>query len=74
MLRALYLFVLVGAMTDQQTNVARNVMQARGVPPWSTIVGATLSDQVAFTQQDRHIVYVDAQRLKRTPNTFGIPS
>lgn len=70
MLRLLYMLALAGAMTDQQASVARTVMKARGVPPWSIIVNAALSDQIAFTQQDKHITYIDAARLKHTPNTY----
>ena len=70
MLRLLYMLTFAAAMTDQQAYIARTIMKARHVPPWSVIVDAALSDQIAFTQQDKLITYIDARRLARAPNTF----
>lgn len=67
----LLLVALIGAMNPQQANIARQVMKARGVPPWSVIIDAVQSDNIAYTDSDLKRVYIDANRLRKTPRTFA---
>jgi len=67
----LLLAALAGAMNPQQANIARQVMKARGVPPWSVIIDAVQADNIAYTDTDLKRVYIDANRLRKTPRTFA---
>ena len=67
---ALYAIQAAMAMTDKQARVCELIMKARGVPEWSIVIDAALNDQVAFTQQSNHVVYINSHMLKNTPNTF----
>jgi len=67
----LLLAALVGAMNPQQASIARQVMRARGVPPWSVIIDAVQADNIAYTDSDLKRVYIDANRLRQTPRTFA---
>ena len=67
----LLLAAMVAAMTSEQATVAREIMKSLGVPPWSILVDAALSDQIAFAQQDKHIIYIDAKRFLNAPNTWA---
>lgn len=58
------------AMNPQQASIARQVMKARGTPPWSVIVDAVQADGIAYTDSDLKRVYIDANRLRKTPRTF----
>ena len=73
MSRPLYLllFLTVGlAMNPQQASIARQVMKARGTPPWAVIIDAVQNDNIAYTDSDLKRVYIDANRLRKTPRTF----
>lgn len=67
----LFVFALIEAMNPQQANIARQVMKARGVPPWSVIIDAVQADGIAYTDSDLKRVYIDANRLRKTPRTFA---
>lgn len=67
----LVIFALAGAMNPQQASIARQVMKARGVPPWAVIIDAVQSDTIAYTDADLKRVYIDANRLRKTPRTFA---
>ena len=59
-------------MNPQQASIiARQVMKARGVPPWSVIIDAVQADGIAYTDSDLKRVYIDANRLRKTPRTFA---
>ena len=66
----LLLAALVGAMNPQQASIARQVMKAMNVPPWSVIIDAVQADNIAYTDSDLKRVYIDANRLRQTPRTF----
>lgn len=73
-MHAPYLLLLValsGALNPQQASIARQVMKARGVPPWAVIIDAVQSDNIAYTDSDLKRVYIDANRLRKTPRTFA---
>ena len=70
-MRGLLLFVaMAAAMTFEQSKVCRDTMRKLKVPPWSIMIDATLGDQLAFSQQDSHITYLDAARFVNTLNTW----
>ena len=74
MLRTFTFFAMAAmaaAMNPQQASIARQVMKARGVPPWAVIIDAVQSDNIAYTDSDLKRVYIDANRLRKTPRTFA---
>lgn len=66
-----FLMVCACAFNPQQVAIARQVLRARGVPPWSVIIDAVQQDNIAYTDADRLRVYIDGNKLRATPRTFA---
>lgn len=68
-----FLYLLLAsviAMTQEQRIVARNIMKSQFVPPWSAVIDSVLYDQLAFANIQESKIYIDAGRLRLTPNSY----
>jgi len=58
------------AFLNWQDIIARKVVEARHVPPFTAVINSVLSGQIAFSDTVQMKVYIDGSRLRFAPNTF----
>lgn len=68
----LLFLALAGALTREQTETAKKIMDAQKPPRFVTIQEAALSGgDVAFTTSDLKRVYIDSRSFAKAPKAFA---